>query len=150
MRADVDDDVHSEERHAELRAQLSDQRRHGLRAGGGEVGHLLVQLGGETRRPCQVRPSAAVMVLLVPRPGITAVRSELDSGLDTWWLLKKIVFLSAHRAHSPETDPGFRGQRPKHGDTDHRVRRGSSSARASPRRSGARPPRTLCAARPRG
>lgn len=26
---------------------------------------------------------------------LTAVRSELDSGLDTWWLLKKMVFLSA-------------------------------------------------------
>lgn len=42
----VDDDVDAEQRHAELRAQLSDERRHGLRAGRREVGHLLIQLGG--------------------------------------------------------------------------------------------------------
>lgn len=45
----VDDDVDAEQRHAELRAQLSDERRHGLRAGRREVGHLLIQLGGERR-----------------------------------------------------------------------------------------------------
>lgn len=31
------------------------------------------------------------------------MRSELDSGLDTFWLLKKIVFLSAGGASSTET-----------------------------------------------
>lgn len=57
VRVYVDDHVYSKERHAELRAELPDQRGHGLRAGRGKVGHLLVQLGGETRK--QVRPSAA-------------------------------------------------------------------------------------------
>lgn len=46
VRVYVDDDIYSKKRHAELRAELSDQRGHGLRAGRRKVGHLLIQLGG--------------------------------------------------------------------------------------------------------
>lgn len=51
----VDDDVYAEQRHAELRAQLLDERGHGLRAGWGEVGHLFIQLGGERSQSHQGR-----------------------------------------------------------------------------------------------
>ena len=37
---------------------------------------------------------------MVPPVLLTAVRSELDSGLDTWWLLKKMVSLSAGKEKS--------------------------------------------------
>lgn len=60
MSAYVDDHVYAEERHAELQAELFDQRGHGLRAGGGEVGHLFIQLGGERRTSHRERPSQAV------------------------------------------------------------------------------------------
>lgn len=41
--------------------------------------------------------------MMFSRPVLTAVRSELDSGLDTWWLLKNIVFLSGGRESQTET-----------------------------------------------
>lgn len=97
MRADVDDDIHAEKRHAELRAELFDERGHGLGAGRGKVGHLFVQLPGEISTSHQGRPLHACYVegrCCFPDAGLTAVRSQLDSGLDTFWLLKKMVFLS--------------------------------------------------------
>lgn len=49
-------------------------------------------------------------------PELTAVRSELDSGLDTWWLLKKMVFLSGSGASEAETSglKTRRAQKPRH------------------------------------
>lgn len=52
----VDDDIYAEKRHAELRAELFDERGHGLRAGRRKVGHLFIQLGGGRRKSHQVRP----------------------------------------------------------------------------------------------
>lgn len=56
VRVYVDDDIYAEKRHAQLRAELFDERGHGLRAGRRKVGHLFIQLGGEMRKSHQVRP----------------------------------------------------------------------------------------------
>lgn len=53
---DVDDDIYAEQRHAELRAELFDERGHGLGAGRREGGHLFIQLGGEVGKWHHVRP----------------------------------------------------------------------------------------------
>lgn len=94
VRADVDDDVHAEKRHAQLRAELFDERGHGLGAGRRKVGHPFIQLGGAMRTPRQSEAFTNVGAAVFQVSALTAVRSELDSGLDTWWLLKKMVFLS--------------------------------------------------------
>lgn len=46
VRVYVDDDVHTEQHHAQLGSQLRHQSSHGLGAGRRQEGHLLVQLGG--------------------------------------------------------------------------------------------------------
>lgn len=88
----VDDDIHAEQCHAELQPELFDQGGHGLGAGRRQAGHLFVQLGGEMRRSHQV-PVIELFTSHVctdihvcramPPVLLTAVRSELDSGLDT-------------------------------------------------------------------
>lgn len=79
VRVYVDDDVHAEKRHAELRAELFDQRGHGLGAGRREVGHLFIQLGGEITDSLQVRPSPAFYTAY---PALS-YRREVRAGL---WL----------------------------------------------------------------
>lgn len=47
---DVDDNIHTEQGHAQLNSELPDQSSHGLRAGRGQAWRLLIELEGQEER----------------------------------------------------------------------------------------------------